>query len=233
MALFGGKKEKDEKKIVKQTNSVSQPKVEKNISSATIITKDSKISGNLMSTDTVHVDGEVDGNIKVNNAVLIGKTGKVKGKIKAERVICSGQIDGIVECTNIEIIQGSKVRHKIISKVVTINGEFSGDILAERVLVDTYGVAEKKIQAKEIEIKGTYTGDLSCQLLTTKITGKIKGNMYVQNILNEGGMVEGSIGQYKDIFTPEPEPKEIEQKKEVIEPIIVDDKTDSTNNTSI
>jgi len=182
-----------------------------------------------MSNDTVHVDGEVDGNITVNNAVLIGKSGVVKGNIKAQRVICSGSIDGVVECTNIEVMQGAKVRHKIISKMVTINGEFSGDILSEKVLVDTQGFAREKIQAKEIEIKGTYEGDLSCQLLTTKITGKIKGNMYVQNILNEGGMVEGSIGQFRDIFVKEPE---VEVKKEPVkevEPKKLEDNTNKVN----
>ena len=65
-------------------------------------------------------------------------------------------------------------------------------------------------------IKGTYEGDLSCELLTTKVTGKIKGNMFVKNILNEGGLVEGSIGQFKDLFIEEKEKKntKVVEKKE-------------------
>lgn len=231
MAFFGGSKKED--KVKTTTTRVVEPKVEKNISSATIITKDSKISGNLMSNDTVQVDGEVDGNISVNNAVLVGKSGVVKGNIKAQRVICSGKIDGEIECANIEVLNGAKVSHKIVSKIVVINGEFNGGILADKVLVDTQGFAKDKIQAKEIEIKGTYEGDLSCQLLTTKITGKIKGNMYVQNILNEGGMVEGSIGQFRDIFTKEPEVevKGVKKEEAIQEPKRLEDKVESEDKT--
>ncbi len=193
-----------------------------NISSATIITQGSKLSGDLESADTVHVDGEVNGNISVNNIVVVGKSGIVNGNIKAQKVICSGKIDGFVDCSDIEILQGAEVSYKIVSKIVIINSIFKGEIAAEKILVDTQGIVENKIQAKEIVIKGSFNGDLSCELLTTKVSGKIKGNMFVKNILNEGGLVEGAIGQYKNIFTPKV--KEIENKTDDIEDVEIEEK---------
>jgi len=204
MAFFGGKKES-----IKSTSSGSVSS--ENVNSATIITKGSKISGNIESNDTLHVDGEVGGDIIVNNMVVVGKSGIVNGNVKAQKVICNGKIDGFVECDSIEILQNAEVSYRIIAEsTVIIDGMYNGEIKAKNVLVDTHGSAENKIQAKEIVVKGAFVGDLACELLTTKPSGKIKGNMFVKNILNEGGLVEGAIGQFKDIFSMDTQPKQEE-----------------------
>jgi len=207
MGLFGGKKE--------SSNSDS-------VSSAAIITQGTKVTGDIESNDTLHVDGEVNGNIIVNNIVVVGKNGIVNGNVKAQKVICSGKIDGFIECESIEILQSAEVSYKLVSHIVIIDGRYEGVITAKNVLVDTHGLAENKIQAKEIVVKGAYIGDLACELLTTKPSGKIKGNMFVKNIKNEGGLVEGSIGQYKDIFSPEV--KELENKSDNVEDVEIEEK---------
>ncbi|MCH9812689.1 MAG: hypothetical protein K0U47_01965, partial [Epsilonproteobacteria bacterium] len=60
-------------------------------------------------------------------------------------------------------------------------------------------------------------------LLSTKQTGYVKGSMYVNNISNEGGKVEGSIGQYKELIetnetaqkpTPVPKPQDNKQESD-------------------
>ena len=209
MAFFGGKKEKE----------VAKEQVNSNIGSATIITKGSKIEGNLIGNDTVHVDGELVGNIVVNNVVVVGKSGVVRGNIKAKQIICNGNIEGALECKALEVMQQANLSNKVVSDTVIIDGNFNGEMVASKILVDTHGVVKNKLQAKEIVIKGSFEGDLSCELLTTKVTGKIKGNMFVKNILNEGGLVEGSIGQFKDIFV-----KEIENKEENVEDVEIEEK---------
>jgi len=203
MALFGGGK--------KETNTTHET-TNVNVNNATIITQGSKITGNFSSNDTLHVDGEIDGDITVDNMVVVGKSGVVQGNIKAQKVICSGKIDGFIECESIEVLQNAEVSYKLIANIVIINGKYEGEIIGKNVLVDTYGTVGNKIQAKEIVIKGSFAGDLACELLTTKPSGKIKGNMFVKNILNEGGLVEGAIGQYKDMFASQV--KEITNKPE-------------------
>ncbi len=205
MAFFGGKKEKES--VKEQKNS--------SIGSATIITNGSKITGNLVGNDTVHVDGELDGDIVVNNIVVVGKSGVVKGNIKAKQIICNGNIDGTLECKALEVMQQANLSNRVLSDTVIIDGNFDGEMVAQKILVDTHGIVKNKLQAKEIVIKGVFEGDLSCELLTTKVTGKIKGNMFVKNILNEGGLVEGSIGQYKDLFVKEIANKEEENVEDV------------------
>ena len=198
MAFFGKKNESSEN----------------NITSATIITQGSKFVGDITGSDSIHIDGEVVGNITVNNILIISKSGKLKGNIKASKVICSGSIDGDVECSSFELMSDSSINSKLKSQSVIIDGRFTGEIVAQKVLIDARGVVSNLIQAKEVVVKGEFSGDVSCELLTTKVTGKIKGNMFVKNISNEGGMVEGSIGQYKEIIIKEAvKPKE-ELKKE-------------------
>jgi cytoskeletal protein CcmA (bactofilin family) len=195
MGFFGGKKA-----IVSSDN----------VSGATIITQGTVVRGDLESNDILHVDGEVNGNVLVNNVVVVGKNGIVNGNIKAQKVICSGRIDGFIECESIEVLQNAEVSYKLVSNIVIVDGKYNGEIIAKNVLVDTQGSVENKVQAGEIVVKGVCVGDLACELLTTKPSGKIKGNMFVKNIRNEGGLVEGSIGQYKDMFSLET--KELENK---------------------
>lgn len=217
MGLFGKKKSKKVEGKLPSTN----------VGSATIVAKGSKFSGSLAGNDTVHVDGEIEGDVVVNNTVVVGKSGVVNGNIKAQQVICSGQIDGLIECKSFEVLQQAKASYKILADMVIIDGEYKGEIVANKILVDTHGVVSNKIQAKEIVVKGIFEGDLSCELLTTKVTGKIKGNMYAKSILNEGGLVEGSIGQFKDLFVKELESKE--EKDKDVEDVEIEEEKVSKN----
>jgi len=199
MAFFGSKK-----------TEVS----EDNIRSATIITQGSKFVGDITSSDSIHIDGEVVGNIIVNNILIISKSGKIEGNIKANKIICSGSIDGDIECSSFELMSDSSINSRLKSQTAIINGKLIGEIVALKVLIDTKGAVSNLIQAKEVVVKGEFRGDVSCELLTTKVTGRIKGNMFVKNISNEGGMVEGSIGQYKEIVV---EKEDNAKEKEIIE----------------
>ena len=172
---------------------------------ATIITQGTTISGNIIGNDTVHVDGDVEGTIKVDNIVVIGKSGNVRGNIEAPKVISSGTVTGEIKCDELDVMELSKVKSSIFADKVNVRGKIEGEVLCDQMIIEERGYVEDKVQAKTVIVSGTLMGDVACELLSTKSSGYVKGSMFVNNISNEGGKVEGAIGQYQDILIPQEE----------------------------
>jgi cytoskeletal protein CcmA (bactofilin family) len=209
MALFKSNKEKTETASIKEV-----------INTATIITKGTTITGEIIGNDTIHIDGDIEGSIKVDNIVVIGKSGIVNGDIEAQKIISSGTINGSIKCDELEVMEPSIVKKSINARKVQVRGKLEGDVICDGLLIEPKGFAEGRVQAKSIIVAGSLVGDIACDLLSTKQTGYVKGSMYVSNISNEGGKVEGSIGQYKELFSDEEDsettnpPSELEEMME-------------------
>lgn len=52
------------------------------------------LNGRLKVEGSIRIDGTVEGNIDVAEAIIIGKTGKVRGDIHAKECLVGGNIDG-------------------------------------------------------------------------------------------------------------------------------------------
>jgi len=214
MALFKSNKEKNKSTSIKEV-----------INTATIITKGTTIVGEIVGNDTIHIDGDIEGNIKVDNIVVIGKSGVVNGNIEAQKVISSGTINGSIKCDELEIMESSIVKESISAKKVQVQGKLEGDAVCDELLIEPKGITEGRVQAKSIIVAGSLIGDIACDLLSTKQTGYVKGSMYVSNISNEGGKVEGSIGQYKELFSDNEDSKTTNPPSELEEILEKSNKT--------
>ncbi len=192
MALFKSNKDKNGSASMKEV-----------INTATIITKGTKIVGEIVGNDTIHIDGDIEGSIQVDNIVVIGKSGIVNGDIQAQKIISSGTINGTVKCDELEVMEPSVVKERVEARKVQVQGKLEGDVLCDGLLIEPKGSTQGKVQANSIVVSGSLIGDIACDLLSTKQTGYVKGSMFVSNISNEGGKVEGSIGQYKELFSSE------------------------------
>ncbi len=80
----------------------------------------------------------MEGNIFCEKVVTVGKKGKVKGKITAEKIIVSGFVEGDADCTSIEIISG---------------GKFIGEITYNEITIEPQGVFEGNLKLKTGKIK--------------------------------------------------------------------------------
>ena len=214
MALFKSNKEKNKSTSIKEV-----------INIATIITKGTTIVGEIVGNDTIHIDGDIEGSIKVDNIVVIGKSGVVNGNIEAQKVISSGTINGSIKCDELEIMESSIVKESISARKVQVRGKLEGDVVCDGLLIEPKGIAEGRVQTKSIIVAGSLIGDIACDLLSTKQTGYVKGSMYVSNISNEGGKVEGSIGQYKELFSDNEDSKTTNQPSELEEILEKSNKT--------
>ena len=61
--------------------------------SSIIIGEGAKIKGEIKEENEITIQGNVDGDIECKN-LIVGKTGSVKGKIKAETLYVEGSIEG-------------------------------------------------------------------------------------------------------------------------------------------
>lgn len=72
---------------------------EKNGSSLNNVTRicpNTQIIGNIITQHDIRVDGEIDGEIKTEGKLVIGESGKCKGKVQCKNVDISGSFDGVL-----------------------------------------------------------------------------------------------------------------------------------------
>ncbi len=183
------------------------------------LTRESKFEGNLITDDSIEINGEFIGNIESEKEVIINEFGSVSGTIKADRVVTDGKISGKVICNTFKGDKKSFSKEYIKASSVTIMGDFDGTIETEELFVQEDGFVKSKIQAENIEISGKVDGDIACQTLSTTMHAKVKGRLFVNKLLNNGGSIDGSIGEYKDILTQkEANEKSTELQNEVNKP---------------
>ncbi len=92
------------------------------ISSGAVFKGDFDVNGN------VHIDGAIEGNIYTKANISIGKSGKVKGEIKACKIVISGVFEGKADCNEVEVLKGGVLKGEISVKSIIIErgGDFDG-----------------------------------------------------------------------------------------------------------
>ena len=94
------------------------------------------VKGELRAEEDLTVDGKVDGKIEADRSVLtIGPNGRVKGELKAQKIIVMGKVNGNVTATEKIILRGTSVVH--------------GDLVAPSV-----GIAEGARLQGRVEVQG-------------------------------------------------------------------------------
>jgi len=77
----------------------------------------------------LYIDGELEGSIISNKEVNIGKHGKIKGTLLANRVVIQGYIEGTVEASRVEIKSSGHLKGEIIYSelIIEAKGLFEGN----------------------------------------------------------------------------------------------------------
>jgi cytoskeletal protein CcmA (bactofilin family) len=85
--------------------------------------------GNVKGSHNLYLNGQFEGTIDLKALLLVGKTGKLKGKVKAEYVIIEGEVEGkVVAQEKVELRDGGKYKGEILAPAVMIsdNSFFDG-----------------------------------------------------------------------------------------------------------
>lgn len=103
---------------------------------ASVVAKSTTVRGNLSVENKLFVDGKVEGFIESNTTVTVGKDGVIDGTFKIERLVVSGKVKGIVECSICEILSGGLVE---------------GELMVGSLIVESGGMIEGKTSMKKTE----------------------------------------------------------------------------------
>jgi len=128
-------------------------------SAITIIAEGNKFCGDMSIIGKMHIDGIFEGNVTSLDNISIGKSGHVRGLIKARAVDVCGVLEGEVICDELHIDTGGQVRATVESKQMSIHPQ--GCFLGERRL--------KEVSSLMDESKAIETGAEAIDTLPDKI----------------------------------------------------------------
>ena len=100
------------------------------INSSLIIGEGATIKGEIVEENEITVNGAVDGDIQCKN-LIVGKTGSIKGKIKADTLYVEGSIEGEINVKELlKLMSSSYVSGKISYGSLQINegGKLLGEL---------------------------------------------------------------------------------------------------------
>ena len=100
------------------------------INSSLIIGEGATIKGEIIEENEITVNGSVDGDIQCKN-LIVGKTGSIKGKIKADTLYVEGSIEGEINIKELlKLMSSSYVSGKMSYGSLQINegGKLLGEL---------------------------------------------------------------------------------------------------------
>jgi len=115
--------------VKKETNDTQNVKIK------SIIGQDAVFEGTLYAKETTRVDGLIKGDIKIDEALVLGVTGKVIGNVNAATIMVGGQVDGDLHA-----------KEKII---ISATGKVNGNLHTKKLIIDENAVFHGQCFMKE------------------------------------------------------------------------------------
>lgn len=103
--------------------------------STTIIFHGIKIKGEISGSHNIVFNAEFEGKIDLSALLVIGKTGKITGEVKAKNVIIDGEFEG-------SLVAGEKVEIKD-------SGKYKGDIVSPSIMVSDQAFFEGNVKMQK------------------------------------------------------------------------------------
>lgn len=121
----------------------------------TAILEGLSMKGDVNGSHNLFLDGEFEGTIDLTALLLVGKTGKLKGEVRAQYVIIEGEVEAkIIADQKVELRDSSKYRGEILAPAVMIsdNAFFDGSVRMQKERQDVLPLHTQKItKDKETE----------------------------------------------------------------------------------
>jgi cytoskeletal protein CcmA (bactofilin family) len=96
-----------------------------------VITAGIHLIGTIKGIGDVVLHGALEGDIQLSGVLVLGKSGKIRGKIDARNVIVEGDFEGIIRAKEkVEIRDGGKCKGDIVTATIAVseNAYFEGNV---------------------------------------------------------------------------------------------------------
>ena len=101
---------------------------------ATVITAAVQLVGTIKGMADVILHGSLEGDVRLSGILVLGKTGRIRGKIEARNVVIEGDFEGIIRATEkVEIRDGGKCKGDVFTATIAVseNAYFEGNVKME------------------------------------------------------------------------------------------------------
>jgi cytoskeletal protein CcmA (bactofilin family) len=105
---------------------------------STLISEGCTISGNMKAPAFARIDGQITGDVNIDEGMILGEKGLVKGNVATKEIIVYGTVDGNLTVESLEIRS---------------TGKITGDIITETLLVESGGVYNGRLTMAEAKGK--------------------------------------------------------------------------------
>jgi cytoskeletal protein CcmA (bactofilin family) len=100
----------------------------------TVINAGVQLVGTIKGIGDVVLNGALEGDVRLSGILVLGKSGKIRGKIEARNVVVEGDFEGIIKATEkVEIRDGGKCKGEIFTATIAVseNAYFEGSVKME------------------------------------------------------------------------------------------------------
>ena len=104
----------------------------------TLISEGSVLEGNLKAPAFVRIDGLVNGDVMVDEGLILGEKGEVKGNISTKEIFVYGTVRGDINTSSLEI---------------KTTGRITGDIKTQNLAVENGGVYNGNLTMQQGEVQ--------------------------------------------------------------------------------
>ena len=118
---------------------------------ATIIAQGTRIKGEINTDCRLHIDGEFEGNIHAKDVVMVGKSGVVRGDVRANSLMVSGRFIGNVSANVLEIKPQGRVEGsvEVTEFVIERKGVFMGESKPKDLKASKADIASLELPKKD------------------------------------------------------------------------------------
>jgi cytoskeletal protein CcmA (bactofilin family) len=103
---------------------------------STLISEGSVLEGNLKAPAFARIDGLVNGDVTIDEGLILGEKGQVKGNINTKEIVVYGTVNGDISTSSLEI---------------KATGHITGDIKTQNLVVENGGVYNGNLNMQQGE----------------------------------------------------------------------------------